>query len=62
MTKVYEEFYLSKVGNDYDQWMLIGVDENRSQGDTIATFTSLYYAELVTELLNNMLSEEVLIG
>ena len=60
MTKVYEEFYLSKVGNDYDQWMLIGVDG--INGDTIATFFDHYYAELVTELLNNMLSEEVLIG
>ena len=60
MTKVYEEFYLSKVGNDYDQYMLIGSDGY--QGDTVATFFDHYYAELVTELLNNMLSEEVLIG
>ena len=60
MTKVYEEFYLSKVGNDYDQYMLIGSDG--MNGDTIATFFDLYYAELVTELLNNMLDEEVLIG
>ena len=61
MTKVYDEFNLSKVGNNYDDWMLFG-DREGEQGDLIATFTSLYYAELVVELLNNMLSEEVLIG
>ena len=56
--KVYDEFYITKVGNNYDQWMLIGVGADRGQGDTIALYYGKYYAELAAEFLNQMVEEE----
>ena len=55
--KVYDEFNLTKVGNNYDEWMLFG-DREGEYGDLIATFTSLHYAELAAEFLNQMVEEE----
>lgn len=51
----YTEFYLQKIGNDHDQYMLVGSDGQR--GDTLAIFFDLHYAELAEALLNNMLEE-----
>ena len=49
----YQEFYLSKVGNDYDQYMLVGIKDG--QGNTIATYNDLHYAELAVAFLNQMI-------
>ena len=53
----YQEFNLTKVGNNYDQYMLFG-DNEGEQGDLIATFHNLHYAELTVAFLNQMLEEE----
>ena len=52
----YQEFYLSKVGNNYDQYMLVGIREDGTD-DTIAAYNNLYYAELAASFLNKMIEE-----
>ena len=53
----YQEFNLTKVGNNYGQYMLFG-DNDGEQGDLIATFHDLHYAELAVAFLNQMLEED----
>ena len=55
----YQEYNLTKVGNNYNQYMLFG-DKNGEQGDLIATINDLHHAELIIEFLNQMLEEEQL--
>ena len=55
--KQYQEYNLTKVGNNYDEWMLYG-DNDDEQGDLIATIRGHDHAFAIAELLNQMLEED----